>query len=126
MKEKKESPNQQSGQNTFSGTGQDKYTKNNGSKENIKRIQRLKIVKALNAASIPLNMRQLESITGVERSTICWRISELKKSDTVFIAYYSSCPITKYSPVGFYWLRSRGCSWLNGPSRNIGGEYAGN
>lgn len=66
------------------------------------KTQRAKLVLALDKAGKPLNMRQLELATGIERPTICRRISELQESGLVRVDHYGMCPISRYSKVGYY------------------------
>lgn len=73
-------------------------------------IQRAKLVLVLRKAQQPLNMRQLAGITGIERPTICRRISELQADGLVELARYGICPISKYPRVGFYAYVKKGDS----------------
>ncbi|SFC07277.1 hypothetical protein SAMN05421747_1048 [Parapedobacter composti] len=66
------------------------------------KTQRAKLVIALERAGRPLSMRQLELATGIERPTICRRISELQESGLVRIDHYGVCTISRYPKVGYY------------------------
>lgn len=107
MSIKKKAP-QQGGCNTLSNArlnDKSKYNQNPLTKqdiERIKRYQRGKLIIALNEARQPLNMRQLSSITGIERPTMCRRLNELQEVGLATISHYAPCPISKYPRVGFY------------------------
>src|SRR3546814_20493658 len=63
--------------------------------------QRAKLLAALVTRKLALNMRQLEIVTGIERSTICRRLTELQEGGKVKLEHYAMFPITKYPRVGF-------------------------
>ena len=52
-------------------------------------------------AEKPKTRRQIEAETGVHNNTIDWIVSNLMKSDVVFIAYFGICPITSSEGVQF-------------------------
>lgn len=107
MESLRKSPTGQAGQILYQG--QDKGKQNPLTFQEIFRrakSQRTKLVLALDNAGKPLSMRQLEVLTGIERPTICRRISELQEVGTVYIDHYGICPISKYPKVGYYAKRS--------------------
>src|SRR3546814_18445002 len=52
--------------------------------------QRAKLLAALVTRKLALNMRQLEIVTGIERSTICRRLTELQAGGKEKLANYRS------------------------------------
>lgn len=83
-----------------------KYRQNSFNQRTSKQIvgckQQSKILEALSSANTSLNMRQISTLTGIERPTLCRRIAELMNKSRIKIDKYAPCPISKYAPVGFY------------------------
>lgn len=72
----------------------------------LSRYQRGRLIIALHQIPQPATMKQLEAITGIDRSSICRRLAELRKMGLAHLVRYGTCPVTNYPRVGFYWKGS--------------------
>ncbi|MHA6697329.1 hypothetical protein [Chryseobacterium sp. A321] len=49
----------------------------------------------------PLTMLQVARKTGIERASICRRVAQLRKTNSIYLVKTGLCPITKHR-AGFY------------------------
>ena len=50
----------------------------------------------------PKTMLMVSRELNCERASICWKIKELRESDSVFVFKSGKCPISGHAQVGFY------------------------